>query len=52
MHGHTFDAQLGGQMRAGFALIEMYEDKEPELVLSDHIDSYMATRARKPASSR
>ncbi|HEX9639779.1 MAG TPA: class I SAM-dependent methyltransferase [Candidatus Krumholzibacteria bacterium] len=51
LHGHTLDAQLGGQMRAGFLLVDMYEDKEPKFLLSKYIDSYMATRARRPAST-
>lgn len=45
--GHTFDAQLGGQMRAGFVLVDLYEDRHPGMPLSEFIANYMATRARK-----
>jgi SAM-dependent methyltransferase len=48
MYGHTFESQLGGQMRAGFHLVDIYEDKEPNQKLCEHISCYMATRARKP----
>jgi SAM-dependent methyltransferase len=46
--GHTFDAQLGGQLRAGFVLVDLYEDRHPGVPLSEYIANYMATRARKP----
>lgn len=48
MFGHTFESQLGGQLHAGFILVDLYEDREPNRKLCDHIACYMATRARKP----
>jgi SAM-dependent methyltransferase len=46
--GHTLDDQIGGQLRAGFVLIDMYEDGWPEVSLDKYIKSMLATRARKP----
>lgn len=45
--GHTFEDQLGGQLRAGFQIVGMFEDRHPEMPLSKHIANYMATRARR-----
>lgn len=50
-YGHTFESQLGGQLDAGFVLVEMYEDGDESYLLSEHIALYMATRARKPLQS-
>ena len=50
--GHTLQDQIGGQLQAGFHLIEMFEDRfdESDLV-SRYIDTFIATRALKPAAS-
>ena len=47
--GHTLDDQIGGQLRAGFYLTDLYEDRDPpgEGPLTGFIDSHMATRAVK-----
>lgn len=43
--GHSLADQIGGQLQAGFSLTGFYEDIQPEVVLSDHIPSFIATRA-------
>ena len=42
--------QLGGQLRAGFALCDLYEDRDREGcgVLREFAPQYMATLAIKP----
>ncbi len=45
--GHSLTDQLGGQMDAGFTVIGMYEDRHNDLKISEHIETYMATRAIK-----
>lgn len=59
--GHTMEDQIGGQLRAGFALTGFYEDYwgEREDTVSDSADNlldkylpaFFATRAVKPTSS-
>lgn len=47
---HTLTDQLGGQLAAGFVLADLYEDRYPEGggdVLSDYLDTFIATRALK-----
>jgi len=46
---HTFDEQIGGQLKAGFVITAAYEDfnNEPDAI-ADGIPSYWATRAVKP----
>lgn len=47
--GHSLDDQIGGQIKAGFAITGFYEDRWKELsALSDYIDLFIATRATKP----
>ena len=46
-YGHSLDALLGGQARAGFAITGFYEDIAPWSILSEYIPSYIATRAVK-----
>jgi ubiquinone/menaquinone biosynthesis C-methylase UbiE len=48
--GHTLEEQVGGQIKAGFAVTGFYEDKyeadtDP---LSNYIDTFIATKATKP----
>ena len=45
---HTMEEQIGGQLKAGFVLNDLYEDREPEGNLSKHFPQYIATRATKP----
>jgi len=45
---HTFEAQLGGQLRAGFLLGGFYEDVHPGSVSSRYFPAAFATRALKP----
>ena len=48
-YGHSLTDQIGGQTDAGFEIISFYEDRwGDEDVLSDHIDIFAATLARKP----
>ncbi len=45
---HTLEEQLGGQLKAGFALKDLYEDTNGEGRLHDmNIKTYIATRAVK-----
>jgi SAM-dependent methyltransferase len=46
---HSFDEQIGGQLKAGFVITSAYEDfnNDPDAV-SDGIAAYWATRAVKP----
>ncbi len=46
---HTLDEQLGGQLRAGFRLTDLYEDTNGAGRLHElNIPSFVATRAVKP----
>jgi ubiquinone/menaquinone biosynthesis C-methylase UbiE len=47
-HSHSLSNQLGGQMDAGFHLIELYEDHHSAFVVSEYLPTYIATRALKP----
>jgi SAM-dependent methyltransferase len=49
--GHTLDAQLGGQLDAGFVLTGLYEDRDPKHPLSKFLPTYLATRAVRPELS-
>lgn len=44
---HTLDAQIGGQLRAGFMIKDFYEDNEPDNRLGDYTNLYAATLAVK-----
>ena len=45
---HTLDEQIGGQLRAGFTVTDMYEDYETEGGLCEHhVPCYLAMRAFK-----
>ena len=45
---HTIEEQIGGQLEAGFRLLELYEDTNGEGRLHDlHVPTMLATRARK-----
>ncbi len=46
---HTFEEQVGGQLKAGFRLTDLYEDTNSEGNLFRHnIPSFIAVRAVKP----
>jgi SAM-dependent methyltransferase len=44
---HTFDAQIGGQLRAGFVLCGFYEDRHPTRLSAKYFPAAFATKARK-----
>lgn len=45
---HTLEEQIGGQLRAGFTLVDLYEDTNGEGRLHElNIQTYVATRAVK-----
>lgn len=48
-YGHTLDQQIGGQTRAGLAIIGFYEDSvgDGATPLDDYCSVFSATRARK-----
>jgi hypothetical protein len=46
---HTFHAQIGGQLRAGFVLCDFYEDGQPGRLTSKYFPVAFATRARRTA---
>jgi len=47
---HTLEDQIGGQLQAGFHLVDLYEDWEMgDELLNRYIPQYIATRAIKPA---
>ena len=47
---HSLEEQIGGQLRAGFRLTGLYEDRDREGcgILRDYAPQYIATRAVKP----
>jgi ubiquinone/menaquinone biosynthesis C-methylase UbiE len=46
---HTIEEQIGGQLKAGFILTDLYEDTDKDGLLRDYnIPQYVATRAIKP----
>ena len=46
---HTLEEQLGGQLRAGFVLTNLYEDTNGEGKLHEHnVPCYIASRAVRP----
>jgi len=50
---HTFDEQIGGQLKAGFVIIDAYEDydiydDDSDALFESRIPTYWATKAIKP----
>lgn len=45
---HSLEDQIGGQLRAGFHLTDLFEDAHPGNPLSDYFPLAVATRAVKP----
>ena len=48
--GHTLEDLIGGQLQAGFMLLDLYEDGHhlDEVAIARHIPTFIATRAVKP----
>ncbi len=44
---HTLEAQIRGQLQAGFAMIDFYESKNPEHRLSEYSSDYLANLSVK-----
>src|SRR5688572_21026994 len=47
-HSHTFDIQIGAQLRAGFMLCDFYEDIQPRRPSSKYFPTAFATYALSP----
>ncbi|MGI6641077.1 MAG: class I SAM-dependent methyltransferase [Limnochordia bacterium] len=45
---HTLEEQIGGQLKAGFILTDLYEDRDRTGLLREYAPQYFATRAVKP----
>ncbi len=47
---HSLEEQIGGQLKAGFILTDLYEDKDREgqSLIREFVPQYIATRAIKP----
>lgn len=53
--GHTLETQIGGQLKAGFVLTHLFEDKdlgEPSIGRSRYFSPLLATRALKLPATR
>jgi ubiquinone/menaquinone biosynthesis C-methylase UbiE len=44
---HSIEEQIGGQLKAGFTLKDLYEDHDSKGLLKDYIPTYIATMAIK-----
>ncbi|MCH7587631.1 MAG: class I SAM-dependent methyltransferase [Chloroflexi bacterium] len=49
---HTLEAQIGGQIQAGFVIVGFYESLRERGVIAEYMPSYIATRALKRASDQ
>lgn len=45
---HTMEEQIGGQLKAGFRLTDLLEDRDHEGRLAQYAPTYVMTRAIKP----
>lgn len=45
---HTLEAQIGGQLKAGFAMIDFYESSDPRNRLTTYGSNYIANLCVKP----
>ena len=45
---HSLEAQLGGQVRAGFRLLDLYEDTAENWELATYFPPFVATLSDKP----
>ena len=48
---HSIEEQIGGQLKAGFTLLDLYEDRDRDGLLREFMPQYIATRASKPVRS-
>lgn len=46
---HTMEEQIGGQLKAGFTLTDLYEDRDASGLIAQYCPQYIATRAVKPS---
>jgi SAM-dependent methyltransferase len=46
---HSLETQIGGQLRAGFRLLDLYEDTSPDYGLGGWFPMFIATLAERPA---
>ncbi|TKC19332.1 class I SAM-dependent methyltransferase [Robertmurraya kyonggiensis] len=44
---HSLETQIGGQLKAGFQLKELYEDKHHKGILTEYMPCYIATKSVK-----
>ena len=44
---HTLEEQIGGQLKAGFILTDLYEDRDSSGIYKDYFPGYIVTRAVK-----
>jgi len=44
---HSIEEQIGGQLKAGFTLTDLYEDRDSEGIYKDYFPQYIATRSVK-----
>lgn len=47
---HSLESQIGGQLRAGFRLLDLYEDTAEDWILAEYFPPFIATLAEKPGS--
>ncbi len=45
---HSFDDQIGGQIKAGFVITGFYEDHDPGGLIDQYMPTFFAMRALKP----
>ncbi len=45
---HTLTEQIGGQIKAGFTILDLYEDGDGGGLFDKYMNSYVATKAMKP----
>lgn len=45
---HTMEEQIGGQLKAGFILTDLYEDRRSQGALREYFPQFIATRSLKP----
>ena len=45
---HSIEDLIRGQLRSGFSMQDLYEDKSPDDVISRYLPSYFATLSQKP----
>jgi SAM-dependent methyltransferase len=45
---HTLEEQIGGQLKAGFILKDLYEDYNDSGLLKEYVPTFIATKAIKP----